>query len=133
MVSPAPRIARNPDWAGGDRRDEGVQNSKDRTVSRRRYWGIPIPIWERAQGHRRVMLGRRFSRSPRDRGKRGPPPPTDGRYATPRAPSLGHGPGLRIADACLLPDSFEASPPLGRAKVPGANLDIGENGIHRHN
>ncbi|MDZ7688455.1 MAG: isoleucine--tRNA ligase [Halobacteriales archaeon] len=47
-----------PDWARDSRFRDWVENARDWNVSRQRYWGIPVPIWETEDGDR-VCVGTR--------------------------------------------------------------------------
>lgn len=46
-----------PEWAGEKRFQNWIEEARDWCVSRQRYWGIPLPIWECECGNYEVMGG----------------------------------------------------------------------------
>lgn len=59
MLREIERVDWVPEWAGSARFKDWVENARDWTISRQRYWGIPLPIWVCEKCNKIKVIGSR--------------------------------------------------------------------------
>lgn len=57
LVAENKRVGWTPEYIRDGRMGEWLTNAKDWSVSRERYWGTPMPVWESEDGNGRLVIG----------------------------------------------------------------------------
>jgi isoleucyl-tRNA synthetase len=57
MLEEIEKVEWVPEWAGSSRFKDWIENTRDWTISRQRYWGVPLPIWICEKCDKREVIG----------------------------------------------------------------------------